>query len=112
MSLLEPCDRASYRQRLKDAAKKLGKSVRTVQRLVQKWEEEGLLALTGTERADKGKHRIPQQWQDFIIKTYREGNKGSKRMSRKQVALRVEVRAKQLGEENYPNYRTVYRVLS
>lgn len=28
-SLLEPCDRASYRQRLKDAAKKLGKSVRT-----------------------------------------------------------------------------------
>jgi putative transposase len=110
-SLLEPCDRASYGQRLKDAAKKLGKSVRTVQRLVQKWEEEGLLALTGTERADKGKHRIPQQWQDFIIKTYREGNKGSKRMSRKQVALRVEVRAKQLGEEDYPNYRTVYRVL-
>ena len=50
-SLLEPCDRSSYGQRLKDAAKKLGKSVRTVQRLVQKWEEEGLLALTGTERA-------------------------------------------------------------
>lgn len=85
--------------------------MRTVQRLVQKWEEEGLLALTGTERADKGKHRIPQQWQDFIIKTYREGNKGSKRMSREQVALRVETRAKELGEEDYPNYRTVYRVL-
>ena len=32
-------------------------------------------------------------------------------MSRKQVALRVEVRAKELGEEDYPNYRTVYRVL-
>jgi len=110
-SLLEPCDRSSYGQRLKDAANKLGKSVRTVQRLVQKWEAEGLLALTGAERADKGKHRIPQQWQDFIIKTYREGNKGSKRMSRKQVALRVEARAKELGEEDYPNYRTVYRVL-
>lgn len=50
-SLLEPCDRQTYGERLKDAAKKLGKSVRTVQRLVQKWEEEGLLALTGTERA-------------------------------------------------------------
>jgi len=110
-SLLEPCDRSSYGQRLKDAANKLGKSVRTVQRLVQKWEAEGLLALTGAERADKGKHRIPQQWQDFIIKTYREGNKGSKRMSRKQVALRVEARAKEVGEEDYPNYRTVYRVL-
>ena len=101
-SLLESCDRQTYGQRLKDAAKKLGKSVRTVQRLVQKWEVEGLLALTGTERTDKGKHRISQQWQDFIIKTYREGNKGSKRMSRKQVALRVEVRAKELGEEDYP----------
>lgn len=110
-SLLESCDRQTYGQRLKDAAKKLDKSVRTVQRLVQKWEVEGLLALTGTERTDKGKHRISQQWQDFIIKTYREGNKGSKRMSRKQVALRVEVRAKELGEEDYPNYRTVYRVL-
>jgi putative transposase len=110
-SLIEPCDRATYGQRLKEAAKKLGKSKRTVQRLVKKWEEEGLAALTPTERGDKGKHRISQQWQDFIIKTYREGNKGSKRISRKQVALRVEAKAKELGEEDYPNYRTVYRVL-
>ena len=57
-SLLESCDRQTYGQRLKDAAKKLGKSVRTVQRLVQKWEVEGLLALTVTERTDNGKHRI------------------------------------------------------
>ena len=70
-----------------------------------------MAALTPTERGDKGKHRISQQWQDFIIKTYREGNKGSKRISRKQVALRVEAKAKELGEEDYPNYRTVYRVL-
>ena len=82
-SLLESCDRQTYGERLKDAAKKLGKSVRTVQRLVQKWEGEGLLALIAKDRADKGKHRISEEWQDFIIKTYREGNKGSKRMSRK-----------------------------
>jgi len=50
-SLLELCDLQTYGERIKDAAKKLGKSGRTVQRLVQKWEEEGLLALTGTERA-------------------------------------------------------------
>lgn len=82
-SLMEPCDRATYGQKLKDAAKKLGKSKRTVQRLVQKWEEVGLAAVTSRARADKGKHRISSEWQDFIIKTYREGNKGSKRMSRK-----------------------------
>ncbi|MFW6357992.1 MAG: helix-turn-helix domain-containing protein, partial [Chroococcales cyanobacterium] len=45
-SLLEPCDRTTYGQRLKEAAKKLGKSKRTVQRLVQKWEKEGLAALS------------------------------------------------------------------
>jgi putative transposase len=110
-SLLEPCDRDTYGQRLKDAAKKLGKSVRTVQRLVKQWEQEGLAGLTSSERADKGQHRISQEWQDFIIKTYREGNKGSKRMTRKQVALRVQVRAAELGVEKYPNFRTVYRVL-
>jgi putative transposase len=56
-------------------------------------------------------NRISQEWQDFIIKTYREGNKGSKRMTRKQVALRVQARAAELGENKYPNFRTVYRVL-
>ena len=110
-SLLEPCDRNTYGQRLKDAAKKLGKSVRTVQRLVKQWEHEGLAGLASSERADKGQHRISQEWQDFIIKTYREGNKGSKRMTRKQVALRVQAKAAELGENKYPNYRTVYRVL-
>lgn len=110
-SLLEPGNRATYGQRLKVAAEKLGKSVRTVQRLVKQWEQEGLAGLTPSERADKGQHRISQDWQDFIIKTYREGNKGSKRMTRKQVALRVQAKAAELGEDKYPNYRTVYRVL-
>ncbi|WP_072619869.1 Mu transposase C-terminal domain-containing protein [Spirulina major] len=110
-SLMEPCDHATYGQKLKDAAQKLGKSKRTVQRLVQQWEEMGLAAVTSKARADKGKHRISQEWQDFIVKTYRLGNKGSKRMSRKQVALRVQARAAELGEKMYPNERTVYRVL-
>lgn len=57
-TLLEPCDRATYGKRLKEAAKKLGKSKRTVQRLVKKWEEEGLAGLIQAKRADKGSHRI------------------------------------------------------
>ena len=110
-SLMEPCDHKTYRKKLKKASKKLGKSKRTVQRLLKRWENEGIAGLTSTERSDKGQHRISQEWQDFIIKTYREGNKGSRRMSRKQVAIRVKIRAKELGEQKYPNYRTVYRVL-
>ncbi len=110
-SLLEPCDKKTYGKRLNNAAKKLGKSVRTIQRLVKKWEEDGISGFVKSNRADKGKYRISQEWQDFIVKTYREGNKGSKRISPKQVALRVEIKAKDLGEDRYPCYRTVYRVL-
>ncbi len=109
--LMEKCDRKTYSKKLKKAAKKLGKSVRTVQRLLKRWEEEGIKGLRSTERNDKGQHRISQEWQDFIINTYREGNKGSRNMSRKQVALRVENKAKEFGYKKYPNYRTVYRVL-
>lgn len=110
-SLMEKCDRKTYTKKLKKAAKKLGKSKRTVQRLVKKWEEEGIAGLKSTERNDKGQHRISPWWQDFIINTFREGNKGSRKMSRQQVAVRVKNKARELGEKKYPNYRTVYRVL-
>jgi putative transposase len=110
-SLLEPCDRITYGERQREVAAKLGKSVRTVRRLVKKWEQEGLAALQTSTRADKGKHRIDEDWQEFIIKTYKEGNKGSKRITPQQVAIRVQARAAELGQEKYPSYRTVYRVL-
>ncbi|MEP0802780.1 Mu transposase C-terminal domain-containing protein [Funiculus sociatus] len=108
-SLLEPSDRP-VGERLQEAAAKLGKSVRTVRRLLDKWEQEGLLGVNKTERADKGKHRIEEDWQEFILKTYREGNKGSKRMTPQQVFLRVQVRALQLGLKS-PSHMTVYRIL-
>lgn len=110
-SLLEPCDRVTYGQRQREAAEKLGKSIRTVRRLVKQWENEGLTAVTATTRADKGKHRIDKNWQEFIIKTYKEVNKDSKRITPNQVAVRVEAKANELGQEKYPSYRTVYRIL-
>jgi putative transposase len=84
--------------------------VRTVRRLIDKWEQEGLAGLTQTQRADKGKHRVNENWQEFILKTYKEGNKGSKRMTRQQVAVRVKVRADELGVKP-PSHMTVYRIL-
>ncbi|MEH2273934.1 MAG: helix-turn-helix domain-containing protein [Nostoc sp.] len=44
-SLIEPCDRKTYGIKLKQAAQKLGKTVRTVQRLVKKYQEQGLSAI-------------------------------------------------------------------
>jgi putative transposase len=44
-SLLEPCDRVTYGQRLRDGAQKLEISVRSVQRLFKKYQEQGLIAI-------------------------------------------------------------------
>ena len=111
-SLIEPCDRKTYGLRLREAAEKLGKTVRTIQRLVNKYQKEGLSAITETERADKGSYRIDCEWQDFILKTFTEGNKGSKKMTPAQVAIRVQARAEQIGVKKYPSHMAVYRVLN
>ncbi|MBE9227253.1 Mu transposase C-terminal domain-containing protein [Phormidium sp. LEGE 05292] len=111
-SLISACDRKTYGQKLKEAAQKLGKTVRTVQRMVKKYQEEGLSAITDTERSDKGTYRVDKEWEEFIIKTFIEGNKGSKKMTPAQVAIRVQVRAEQLGLEKCPSHMTVYRILN
>ncbi|AFY45248.1 Mu transposase C-terminal domain-containing protein [Nostoc sp. PCC 7107] len=110
--LLEPCDRKTYGEKLRVAAEKLGKTVRTVQRLVKKYQQDGLSAIVETQRNDKGSYRIDPEWQKFIVNTFKEGNKGSKKMTPAQVAMRVQVRAEQLGLQKFPSHMTVYRVLN
>ncbi|MEH1988072.1 MULTISPECIES: DDE-type integrase/transposase/recombinase [unclassified Nostoc] len=107
-SLIGSCDRKTYGIKLKQAAEKLGKTVRTV----KKYQEQGLSGVTEAERSDKGAYRIDDGWQDFIVKTYKEGNKDGRKMTPAQVAIRVQIRAGQLGLEKYPCHMTVYRVLN
>ncbi|MEH1892178.1 MAG: DDE-type integrase/transposase/recombinase [Nostoc sp.] len=109
-SLLENSDRTTYTQKLKEAAEKLGKSVRTVRRLVDKWEQEGLAGLAQNQRMDKGKHRVDENWQEFILNTYKKSNKGSKRMTCQQVFIKAKARADELGVKP-PSHMTVYRIL-
>lgn len=109
-NLLEDSDRTTYTQRLQQAAEKLGKSVRTVRRLVDRWEHSGLAGLVQNQRGDKGKHRVDENWQEFILKIYQEGNKGSKRMTRQQVFIRAKARSDELGVKP-PSHMTVYRIL-
>ena len=110
-SLLEPCDRITYGQRLRDGAQKLEISVRSLQRLFKSYQGKGLLALITTERADRGQYRISEFWQNFIVNTYKNGNKGSRRMSPKQVAIHVQVKAGESNDSQPPSYRTVLRVI-
>ncbi|MGF1987930.1 MAG: Mu transposase C-terminal domain-containing protein [Nostoc sp. ZfuVER08] len=111
-SLTEPCDRKIYSEKKKNAAEKLGVTTRQVERLLKKWREERLVGLA-TTRSDKGKYRLNQEWVDFIIETYIDGNKKGKRMTRHQVFLKVKGKAKVEGlkEGEYPSHQSIYRIL-
>ena len=109
--LVATSDRPDYGKRQRVAAKKLGISVRTVRRLVSKWHKEGVAGLVRQGRSDSGEARISKEWQEFIVKTYRDGNRNGLRMNRSQVAVRVKVRAEELGVDDYPSHMTVYRLL-
>jgi len=110
--LMEPCDRKSYSQRLKAAAERLGKSKRTVQRLMKLWQQQGLQAFVNGPRSDKGRPRISADWEKFIVRTYEQGNQAGKRMTPAQVSLRVKVEAAKLGSDKYPSHMSVYRLLA
>jgi putative transposase len=102
----------NYGQSQREVAKQLGITVRSVRRLLQRYRLEGISGLVAQPRRDRGKVKIAQDWQDFIVKTYQEGNRGSRRMTPAQVAMRVKVRAQELGTEEYPSHMSVYRILN
>lgn len=93
------------------AAEKLGITQRSIQRIVKKWLEKGLSGVLRQKRSDVGQRKTPEEWQKWIIKTYKEGNRGSRKMSKAQVYLRVRGRAQELEIEDYPSRSTVYRIL-
>ncbi len=121
--LIVPCDRSTYGEKLRKWAEKFGKSVRTVQRLVKKWEKRDLLAVTDAARDDKdvfrkAKYCDPKtgeerefDWAAFVVSTYRTGNQGSQRMSRSQTMIRVIAKAKELGIKPI-SHMTAYRILN
>lgn len=109
--LMATAEQPNYGKRQQAVAQKLGMTERSVRRLVRQLREEGVESVVRRARSDQGAARISEEWQQFIVKTYREGNRGSRLLSPAQVAVRVKVRAQEKGEENYPSHMTVYRIL-
>jgi putative transposase len=109
--LLATADQPDYMKRQRAVAQKLGISDRSVRRLLRQLREEGVAEVVRRVRSDRGAARISEDWQKFIVQTYKEGNRGSRSLSPAQVAVRVKVRAQELGLEDYPSHMTVYRLL-
>ncbi|HEY9660757.1 MAG TPA: hypothetical protein V6C65_20055, partial [Allocoleopsis sp.] len=95
---------------------------RTVTRLLQRVEKEGVAALARLTRADAGiikgskqwKGKTVEEWIEFIKKTYKEGNTASRVMNRNQTFVQVKGHAElELGlkEGEYPGRGFVYTVL-
>lgn len=95
----------------KRAARRLGISVRSVQRLLQRWRRDGVSGVVRQERCDKGRSHLSEEWQGYILKTWREGNREGRRLSPAQVFLRVRARAADIGDERPPSHMSVYRLL-
>ena len=103
---------AAYGAEKKRAAQELGISDRSLRRLQRQYREHGVEGLKRQERSDQGQPRVSEEWREFILKTYRKGNRGMRSTSRAQVAKLVESRAAELGEAEYPSRPSVYRILA
>lgn len=101
----------TYPQVQRQAARSLGISVRSLRRLVKAWQASGVAGLSRQPRSDQGSVKTSQEWQDFIVKTYKDGNRGSRQMSPAQVIVQVQSRVQTLGVEDYPGRTTIYRIL-
>lgn len=111
VGLIGAIEQPDYGKRQQEVAKQLGITVRTVRRIVRQMREQGVASVVRRSRSDRGAARISESWQQFIIATYREGNRGSRQLSLAQVAVRVRARAQEIGTDDYPCHMTVYRIL-
>ena len=94
------------------ASAELGISVRSLRRLQNQYRASGLSGLQRQVRSDQGQLKVSETWQAFIVKAYRDGNRGQRATSRSQVAKLVKSHAAKLGERDYPSRQSVYRVLA
>lgn len=77
-------NKAARMDAIADAAKALGKSTRTIKRMVEKVEQVGVATLA-VGRKDKGQYRISQQWHDLIVNLHKWGNKEGSRINHNQI---------------------------
>ncbi|MGP1387810.1 MAG: helix-turn-helix domain-containing protein [Thainema sp.] len=64
--LLRHQGQGDYRQAQKRAARRLGISVRSVQRLMQRWRRDGLAGVVRQERSDKGRSQLSAEWRRYM----------------------------------------------
>ncbi|AUB36892.1 putative transposase [Nostoc flagelliforme CCNUN1] len=83
-AILQAPDKNARRDAIADAAKALGKSTRTIKRMIEKVEQVGVATLA-VGRKDKGQYRISKYWHDFIVSLHEWGHKEGSRINHNQI---------------------------
>ncbi|MEH2092283.1 Mu transposase C-terminal domain-containing protein [Nostoc sp.] len=112
--LAESPNRTIKSQRKQAIANTLGVSTRQVERLLKQYHDDKLSESAGVQRSDKGKHRVSEDWQEFIKTIYEESLKKKHPISPASIVREVKRHAivdLKLKPGDYPHQATVYRIL-
>ncbi|MDZ8095788.1 MAG: Mu transposase C-terminal domain-containing protein [Nostoc sp. DedQUE05] len=112
--LAESPNRTIKSQRKQAVANTLGVSTRQVERLLKQYHDDKLSESAGVQRSDKGKHRVSEDWQEFIKAIYEESLKNKHPISPASIVREVKRHAivdLKLKPGDYPHQATVYRIL-
>lgn len=112
--LAESPNRTIKSQRKQAVANTLGVSTRQVERLLKQYHDDKLSESAGVQRSDKGKHRVSEDWQEFIKTIYEESIKNKHPISPASIVREVKRHAivdLKLKPGDYPHQATVYRIL-
>ncbi|HEY9625905.1 MAG TPA: Mu transposase C-terminal domain-containing protein [Coleofasciculaceae cyanobacterium] len=112
--LSESPNRKVKAERKQAIIKTLDVSTRQVERLLNQYYEDKLRETAGTERSDKGDHRIDDYWQDYIREVYEKSLKDKHPLKPADVVREVQRHAVidlRHEEGDWPHPATVYRIL-
>ncbi|MEH1913173.1 Mu transposase C-terminal domain-containing protein [Nostoc sp.] len=112
--LAESPNRTIKSQRKQAIANTLGVSTRQVERLLKQYHDDKLSESAGVQRSDKGKHRVSEDWQEFIKAIYEESIKNKHPISPASIVREVKrhvIVDLKLKPGDYPHQATVYRIL-
>ncbi|MHC5759434.1 transposase [Nostoc sp.] len=96
-AIVQASNKNARRDAIADAAKALGKSTRTIKRMIAKVEQIGVANLA-VGRKDKGEYRISKYWHDFIVSLHEWGNTEGSRINHNQIFVYLKSLASK-GEE-------------
>lgn len=102
-------------ERKRAIAETLDISTRQVDRLLKQYQEEQLSEVAGTQRSDKGKHRVGNYWQSYIEQVYQESLKKKHPLKPADVVREVQRHAVidlRHEEGDHPHPATIYRILA